>query len=243
MMTGYGLAEATLSVTCTRRGQPIDVDQRGLVCLGRPMPGTTVKIIGPKNVPVPAEREGEIVVVGPSTCAGYRGNPAASSALAWRDGYLRTGDLGYLDQAGRLYFTARHKEVINVAGRTLYPQEVEQVADEVSGVRLAAAVGIDQGSVDGEQLYLFAEARAAATASASELQALTVEITRAVHDALGVKPRSTLLLHPRRLPMTANGKLRRAALRQAFTAGTLAYGTDIVFPPPLPLGGSGGRPE
>ena len=233
MMTGYGLAEATLSVTCTGRGQPIDVDERGVVCLGRPMPGTTVKIIGPNNVPVPAGQPGEIVVGGPSTCAGYHGNQAASSALAWRDGYVRTGDLGYLDPSGRLYFTARSKDVINVAGRTIYPQEVEQVAEMVSGVRLAVAVGIDRGGVEGEQLYVFAEARAAGTASGSEMQALTVEITRAVHHNLGLKPRSTLLLHPRRMPMTDNGKLRRAALRDAFTDGSLAYGTGIVFPPAL----------
>lgn len=241
MMTGYGLAEATLSVTCTQRGQPIDVDGRGLVCLGKPMPGTTVKIIGQKDIPVPTGHQGEIVVAGPSTCAGYHGNPAASSDLAWRDGFIRTGDLGYLDQASRLYFTARSKEVINLAGRTLYPQEVEQVADEVSGVRLAAAVGIDSGGVDGEQLYLFAEARAAATASPSELQALTVEITKTVHDALGVRPKNSVLLHPRRIPMTSNGKLRRAALRDAFTHGRLVYGNDIVFPPQV-SGRPRGRP-
>jgi acyl-CoA synthetase (AMP-forming)/AMP-acid ligase II len=234
MMAGYGLAEATLSVTCTPRGQPIDVDERGLVCLGQPMAGTVVKIIGPENDPVPAGQQGEIVVAGPSTCAGYHGNPAASAALEWRDGFIRTGDLGYLDQDGRLYFTARSKDVINVAGRTLYPQEVEQVTDEVSGVRLAAAVGIDRGGVDGEQLYIFAEAREAKTASAGELQALTVEISRTVHDAIGVRPKTTTLLHPRRLPMTANGKLRRAALRDAFTDGSLAYGRGIVFPPPPP---------
>jgi acyl-CoA synthetase (AMP-forming)/AMP-acid ligase II len=231
MLTGYGLAEATLSVTCTGRGQPIDLDERGLVCLGRPMPGTSVKIIGPNDLAVPAGQPGEIVVAGPSTCAGYHGNQAASAALGWRDGYVRTGDLGYLDPAGRLFFTARSKDVINVAGRTIYPQVVEQVAEMVSGVRLAAAVGIDRGGVEGEQLYVFAEARSAETMSGSEMQALTVEITRTVHDDLGVRPRSTLLLQPRRVPMTDNGKLRRAVLRDAFTDGSLAYGTGIVFPP------------
>jgi acyl-CoA synthetase (AMP-forming)/AMP-acid ligase II len=241
MMTGYGLAEATLSVTCTPRGRPIDVDERGLVCLGRPMPGTTVTIIGAENVLLPVGQPGEIVVAGPSTSAGYHRNPAASATLTLPDGAVRTGDLGYLDQAGRLYFTARSKDIIKVAGRTLYPQEVESIAEEVSGVRLAAAVGIDRGGVEGEQLYVFAEARAAATASAPELQAIVVEITRTVHDALGVRPRSTLLLRPRRIPMTDNGKLRRAALREAFTSGSLGYGAGVVFPPPASPG-SGGRP-
>jgi acyl-CoA synthetase (AMP-forming)/AMP-acid ligase II len=233
MMTGYGLAEATLSVTCTERGQPVHADDRGLVCLGRPMPGTTVRIVGSDDLPVPACVPGEIVVGGPSTCAGYHRNPAATAALAWRDGFIRTGDLGYLDHEGRLFFTARRKDVINLAGRTLYPQEIEAIAEQVRGVRLAAAVGIDRGGAEGEQLHVLAEVRAADTAAVSDLQDMSVAITRAVHDALGVRPRSTLLLRPRRIPMTANGKVRRAALRQAVTDGTLGYGTDIIFPPPV----------
>jgi acyl-CoA synthetase (AMP-forming)/AMP-acid ligase II len=223
MMTGYGLAEATLSVTCTRRGQPIDRDERGLVCLGEPMPGTTVKIAA----------DGEIVVSGPGTCAGYLGNPAASAALGWGDGFIRTGDLGYLDDAGRLYFVARRKDVIKLAGRTIYPQEVESLVDELAGVRLSAALGIDRGGVGGEQLYVFAEVRDPEPASAADLQALTVEIARAVHGALGVRPRRTLLLRPRRIPLTTNGKLRRAALRDAYAGGELVQGADIVFPPPV----------
>jgi acyl-CoA synthetase (AMP-forming)/AMP-acid ligase II len=229
MMTGYGLAEATLSVTCTGRGQPIDVDERGLVCLGRPMPGTSVRVAGPDELP--AGQTGEIVVAGPSTCAGYHRNPAASGALAWRDGYIRTGDLGYLDAAGRLYFVARQKEVIKLAGRSLYPQEVESLVDELPRVRFSAAVGIDRGGTPGEQLYVFAEVRDAEAATQAELRAMAVEIVRALHGALGVRPRNTILLRPRCIPLTSNGKLQRARLRDAFTDGLLAPGTDILFPP------------
>lgn len=232
MMTGYGLAEATLSVTCTRRGQPIDVDERGLVCLGRPMPGTTVAIAGPDGA-LPAGQPGEIVVAGPSTCAGYHENPAASAALAWRDGHIRTGDLGYLDQAGRLFFVARSKEVIKLAGRTIYPQEVESLVDGVGAVRVSAAVGIDRGGVEGEQLHVFAEVRRAEAASQAELAAIANRIVRATHDALGVRPRSTTLLRPRSIPMTSNGKIQRAVLRAAVSAGLMPAGGDVVFPPPV----------
>lgn len=237
MMAGYGLAEATLSVTCTGRGQPIEVDERGLVCLGPPMPGTSVKIAGPNELP--AGQAGEIVVAGPSTCAGYHQNPTASAALAWRDGYIRTGDLGYLDGAGRLYFVARQKDVIKLAGRSLYPQEVESLVDELPRVRFSAAVGIDRGGIEGEQLYVFAEVRDVEAATPAELRAAAIEIVRAVHGALGLRPRSTILLRPRRIPLTSNGKLQRAKLRDAFTDGRLAPGTDIVFPPPLrPVAGA-----
>jgi acyl-CoA synthetase (AMP-forming)/AMP-acid ligase II len=232
MMTGYGLAEATLSVTCTRRGQPIEVDERGLVCLGQPMPGTTVAIVGP-DCALPAGETGEIVVAGPSTCAGYHENPAATAALAWQDGHIRTGDLGYLDQASQLFFVARSKEVINLAGRTIYPQEVESLVDGVGPVRVSAAVGIDRGGVEGEQLHVFAEVRRAEAATQAELAAVANQIVRAVHDALGARPRSTILLRPRSIPMTNNGKIQRAVLRAAFAGGLMLPGEHVVFPPPV----------
>jgi acyl-CoA synthetase (AMP-forming)/AMP-acid ligase II len=231
MMTGYGLAEATLSVTSTGRGQPIDVDDRGQVCLGPPMPGTSVKIAGTDELPT--GQVGEIVVAGPSTCVGYHQNPTASAALAWRNGYIHTGDLGYLDSAGRLYFVARQKDVIKLAGRTLYPQEVESLVDELPRVRFSAAVGIDRGGIEGEQLYVFAEVRDVETATPAELRAMAIEIVQAVHGALGARPRSTILLRPRRIPLTSNGKLQRAKLRDIFTDGHLIPGTDIVFAPSI----------
>lgn len=188
----------------------------------------------------PAERRGqpgEIVVAGPSTCAGYHDNPAATAALAWRDGYIRTGDLGYLDDAGRLFFTARQKEVINLAGRSLYPQEVESLADGVGGVRLSAAVGIDAGGVEGEQLHVFAEVRGAQDASQADLAATAAQVVRAVYGALGVRPRSTILLRSGRIPLTSNAKMQRAVLRDAYTSGLLRQGADIVYPPPVRLAG------
>jgi acyl-CoA synthetase (AMP-forming)/AMP-acid ligase II len=238
MMTGYGLAEATLSVTCTQRGQPIASDERGLACLGRPMPGTTVKIVGPAGE-LPRGDEGEIVVAGPAACAGYHRNAAATAALAWGDGYLRTGDRGYLNDVGELFFTARQKEVINIAGRSLYPQEVEAIVDEIEEVRLSAAVGIDRGGVEGEQLYVFAEVRHAETATASELRAVAIDIVRRLHGALGVRPGGTFLLRPKRLPLTSNGKVRRGELRDAYAEGRLAPGTDIAFPLPVRRGRGG----
>jgi acyl-CoA synthetase (AMP-forming)/AMP-acid ligase II len=231
MMAGYGLAEATLSVTCTQRGRPIDVDERGLVCLGRPMPGTTVGIAGPDLLP--ADQTGEIVVAGPATCAGYHRNPAATTALTWRDDYIRTGDLGYLDPVGRLFFVARQKDVIKIAGRTLYPQEVESLVDEVAGVRLSAAVGVNVGSLEGEHLHVVAEVRDADSASEQDLRFVAIEIVRAVHAALGVRPRSTLLVRPRRLPLTSNGKLQRGVLRDMLLDGRLIPGDEVLYPLPV----------
>ncbi|MGO8960965.1 MAG: hypothetical protein ACLQFR_26890 [Streptosporangiaceae bacterium] len=198
------------------------------------MPGTTVTITSPDGVELPAGQVGEIVVAGPSNRAGYFRNPAATAALAWRDGYIRTGDLGNLDAAGRLYFVARDKDLIKVAGRSLYPQEVESLVDELPGIRFSAAVGIDRGGNEGEQLYVFAEVRE--SLGPALLRGTAIDVVRAVHDALGIRPRSTILLRPGRLPVTSNGKLQRSRLRDAFTAGDLVPGDDILFPPPVTYG-------
>jgi len=233
MMSGYGLAEATLSVTCTPRGEPIDVDARGLACLGSPMRGTKVAASDGKRLLAQGE-VGELVVSGPAVTSGYHRNARATADLFLADGerrYMRTGDLGYLDDAGRLFFVSRQKDLIKVGGRSLYPQEVESVADETPGVRLAAAVGIDTGGVAGEQLLVFAEVREPQHRSDHELRRISIGITEALHETLGVRPRATLLLRPGRIPLTANGKVQRGRLRDRYATGLLKPGGDVVFPP------------
>ena len=195
------------------------------------MPGTSVRIVSPDGCELPVGQAGEIVVAGPSNCAGDYRNPAATADLEWRDGYIRTGDLGKLDAQGRLYFVARQKDLIKIACWSLYPQEVESVVDELSGIRFSAAIGIDRGGIEGEQLYVFAEVRESMTQPI--LRGTAIDIVRAVHDVLGVRPRNTVLLRPRRMPVTSNGKLQRSRLRDAFTSGYLVPGEDILFPLPV----------
>ena len=230
MMTGYGLAEATLAVTCTPRGMPIDVDGRGLVCLGRAIPGTTVAILSGEGALVRGE-VGEILVRGPSVCAGYHRNPVATEELFVHvngDRYLRTGDLGYLDGAGRLFYVARTRDLIKIGGRGLYPQEVEAVVESTPGVRLSAAVGVDAGNLAGEQLVIFAEVKAPEHRSAQELRTIAATIASALHESLGVRPLRSVLLRPGGIPRTENGKLQRGQLRDRYVHGLLAPG-DVVF--------------
>jgi acyl-CoA synthetase (AMP-forming)/AMP-acid ligase II len=234
MMTGYGLAEATLTVTCTPRGRPIDVDERGLVCLGPPVRGTSIAAID-GGQPVGPGQVGELVVSGPNVCAGYHHNPRATADLMFHRGgdrFIHTGDLGYLDASGRLYFVSRKKEVIKLGGRSLYPQEVESIVDELPEVRRSAAVGIDSGDVAGEQLFVFAEVLDPDRRTTAELRQTAIAIVRTLHERLRVRPRRALLLHARRIPVTATGKLQRTRLRDDYLDGRLAPGADIVFPVP-----------
>jgi acyl-CoA synthetase (AMP-forming)/AMP-acid ligase II len=231
MVAGYGLAEATVGVAMWPPGKPPLVDERGLVSVGRPFPGIEVKIVlGPTALP-PGE-VGEIVVRSPANTAGYFQNAAATAELAWEPGYLRTGDLGYLDPAGNLFIAGRLKNIIKRAGQTIYPQEVEEVVESVPGLRYSAAVGVDRGRAEGEQVYVFAELRGgdALRVPAEALHALGVAIVEQVYAQLGFRPGRVYLMRPRSLPLTYNGKLQHARLREDYLSGELARRGDILYP-------------
>ena len=229
MAAGYGLAEATVGVAMWPPGTPARVDARGLVSVGRPFPGIELQIVrGP--APLPAGEPGEIVVRSPANTAGYFRNPAATTDLFWGPGVVRTGDLGYLDPEGNLFIAGRLKNVIKRAGQTIYPQEVEEVVDTVPGLRYSAAVGIDRGRAEGEQVYVFAEVRAADPLPRETLHALGVVVVEQVHTQLGFRPGRVYLMRPRSLPLTYNGKLQHARLREDYLSGALAQRGDILYP-------------
>lgn len=217
MVAGYGLAEATVGVSAWPAGTPPKVDARGFVSIGRPFPGVEMAILAGGELAA-AGVEGEILVRGPATSRGYFENPGTTAELYWRDGYLRTGDLGYRDAAGDYFVVGRLKNVILHGGRNLAPQEVEEIVDRLDAVRASAAVGIDRGRLDGEQLYVFAEARRPGSVDAPEL---VRAIVARVHGELGLRPARVWVLRPGALPRTANGKLRHGELRSRYLDGTL----------------------
>jgi len=229
MVAGYGLAEATVGVSMWPPGTPPRVDERGLVSVGRPFPGIEVQIVrGPASLP--AGELGEIVVRSAANTAGYFRNAAATGELFWQPGFIRTGDLGYLDPDGNLYVAGRLKNIIKRAGQTIYPQEVEEVVETVPGLRYSAAVGIDRGRAEGEQVYVFAEVRATESPPPEALHALGVAIVEQVYAQLGFRPGRVYLLRPRSLPLTYNGKLQHAQLREDYLSGALAQRGDILYP-------------
>ena len=205
------------------------MDARGFPSVGPPFPGVELRILGEEG-PLGTGQVGEVLVRSPANTRGYLGDPEATAALFWRDGFLRTGDLGYLDAAGRLTVVGRRKNIIIQAGRNLAPSEIEQAADADRRVRLAAAVGIDRGGDAGEQVYLFAEARAGESLADEDRRAVVSGIVRRVHARLGIRPGRVYLLRPRAIPLTANGKVRHAALKRAWLDGSLADSGAVLFP-------------
>ena len=135
IIEGYGLTEGTCCSACN----PIE-GIRKLGTVGPPMPGQIIAIMDPHDTFVPTGETGEVVISGPTVMQGYLGNPD-ETAKTIRDGWLHTGDVGFLDEDGYLTLVDRIKDMIIRGGENLYPKEIESILFEVDGVLEAAVVG------------------------------------------------------------------------------------------------------
>ena len=218
----YGLAEATVGVSTWPPGTPIRVDARGHVAVGAGFPGVRLRIEGDAG-PLAAGQVDEVKVASPSLAGGYWGEPEPGADDRW----LATGDLGYLDSDGNLYVVGRSKEVINLAGLTLAPREIEETVDRLPFVRRSAAVGIDRGRLEGEQVFIFVELTRSASGASGDQSAAVVQ---AFHARLGMRPGRVCMVEPGTIPMTANGKVRYGELRRLYVDGELQRSGALVFP-------------
>src|SRR5258706_13596964 len=226
MAAGYGLAEATVGVSMTEPGQSPRVDERGLVSVGKPFPDVEVKILDGESI-LPQGEIGEILIRSTANSSGYLNNPEETARLFSKDGFLFSGDLGYLDEQGQLYIAGRKKNIIKHAGETITAQEIEGLVDEIGGVRTSAAVGIDRGGLEGEQAYVFAEVRGG---SPDEWGEIIIRVVEAIHARLGLRPGRVFLLKPRGIPRTHNGKIQYGLLREHFITGKLRDDRLILYP-------------
>lgn len=225
MFPVYGMAEATLAVTFPPLGRPplltwVDRDSlardgiardvaagqpgaRGLVGVGRPVAGMRVRVV--PDGPAGDDRVGEIQIRGASVTDGYL--PAGDPVTA--DGWLRTGDLGFL-RAGELFVTGRRKEMIIVRGVNYYPEDVESVIRDAPGLYRGRCVAF--ADADGaETISVLAESR---LADPGELARLAADLRQAVTAALGLPSVTVGLLPPGSLPRTSSGKFQRLAARE-----------------------------
>jgi fatty-acyl-CoA synthase len=201
VLPGYGLAEATLGVSATRPGERVRTDARGNVSCGRPFPGVDVSVAG----------DGELLVRGPGVFAGYfEAEEATEEAL--HDGWLHTGDVGHLDDDGNVYVLGRKRAMLKRGGAAIAPRELEEAAQEVPGVKVAAAIGVATKST--EEIVLIVEAEI-------EAEPLALAVSQAIRKLLGFAPQRVLVVKPRTILRTYNGKLRHDALRTALTSGAL----------------------
>ena len=224
----YGLAEATLAVAIWPRGVPLRYDASGrCLSVGQPCRGVELRIAEPMRegdavdlADLPPNTEGEICVKSPGVMQRYYNNPEATAKVLTADGWLRTGDLGFIDAEGYLYVTGRLKDVIIVGGQNIVPADVEEIVDHVPGVRYSAAVGVDSERTGTQRLYVVAEVRDVA-ADASAGQGLVREIVQRVHREKGHRPARVLLVQPSTIPKTSSGKIQRSRLAEMIHTGEL----------------------
>jgi len=242
----YGLAEATLIVSghsdgCApftpavqaeelRRNRIISAEtgaagSRTLVGCGGIAPGLDVKIVDPETRAICAkDRVGEIWVSGPSVAHGYWHRDAETvetfgAHLATGEGpYLRTGDLGFLDQ-GQLFVAGRLKDLIIIRGSNHYPQDLEHTAERSHRALRPACGAAFSIDVEGaERLVVVQEVNDRASASNEDIVA---SIRRALAESHEVHPDAVVLIEPRTISRTSSGKIQRYACREAFLGGAL----------------------
>ena len=149
ILQGYGLTETSPAAIVCR----IDAEFTGTI--GLPIPSTEVIIAGDDGNALPIGEIGEICIRGPQVMEGYWQRPAETAEVMLPDGWLRTGDVGRMDDDGYLYIEDRKKDMILVSGFNVYPNEVENVIVELDGILEAAAIGVpDERS--GEAVKIFA---------------------------------------------------------------------------------------
>jgi len=139
VLTGYGLTEATALVTLTSVHLGVDGKVERDRTIGRVLDGMDLAIVSEDGTQLPVGEAGEIMVRGPNLMAGYL-CAAEETAAILTDGWLRTGDIGYLDAEGYAYIVDRKKDVIIRGGQNIYPADIEEVLYHIPGVCEAAVV-------------------------------------------------------------------------------------------------------
>jgi 1-acyl-sn-glycerol-3-phosphate acyltransferase len=168
---------------------------------------------------VPERTLGRVIFRGPSMTAGYFGKPDATAAITLPGGFLDSGDLAYAAD-GELFIAGRRKDLIIKGGRKLVPQELEELASQVPGIRrgCVAAFGVLREAQGTESLVVVAETRLTDAKARARLQAQVIE---ALVEQVGMPPDEVVLVPPGVVLKTSSGKIRRADTKALYLAGKL----------------------
>jgi fatty-acyl-CoA synthase len=235
-VASYGMAETTLGISFAPLGRGIEVDRidlgvlreesraapansnspgvRELVVCGRVLPGQEIEI-REANGRVRGEREvGRIMIRGPSVMREYFSNREETERVLSSDGWLDTGDLGYL-VGDSLVVTGRSKDLILANGRNVWPQDLEwAVEHQVDGVRQGDVAAFSVDEAEAERVVLLVQCR---TSDVEQRAALRNAVAEAVLATAGLNCTVVLVSH-NALPRTSSGKLSRTRARQMYLA-------------------------
>lgn len=205
LLEGYGMTEAAPMIAFTRPGDLVPN------CVGKPIPAMDCKIVN-----------GEVCAKGPNVMQGYYNRPEETAQVIDKDGYLHTGDLGHLDDCGRLYLTGRSKEIIVLSnGKNVQPNEIEYKLEKYAErVKEAAVVQ------DGDMLRAIIvpqEAWAAALSDEEVEETLKREVLEPYNlTVTNYKKLMSLMVYRGELPRTRLEKLQRFKLKDILTGGSAA---------------------
>jgi fatty-acyl-CoA synthase len=229
----YGAAESTLVISLSAMSDPMLVDVvdaasleehrsavpsgaatgvRKLVKLGPHLPSVDVRVVDDGDQPVPERTVGRIQLRGDSVTDGYL-TPAGFESARTAEGWLDLGDEGYLAD-GQIVVCGRRKDVIIMAGRNIYPTDIERAAAAASDVRGGNVAAVRLPASDSrarESFAVLVESRVFGDPAAEER--VSRDVTARVVSEIAVRPAAVRVLPPGALPKTPSGKLRRAAAR------------------------------
>lgn len=213
LMSGLRVDSVDQRVLETERyAAPVDADAEGakvLARLGHPVPGLEIRVVEPDTGDVCQDREvGELEIRGTSVTSGYYKRPEATAAT-FHDDWLRTGDLAYLIE-GELVLCGRIKDVIIVAGRNVFPEDVERSVAEIDGVRAGNVIAFGVQGSRREGVVVVAEAKA------GDIEVIRNQVAARVRDVLGLAADEIVLVAPGTLPKTSSGKLQRSLCRDRY---------------------------
>jgi fatty-acyl-CoA synthase len=228
IVPAYGMAETTVALSFTECGQGLVVDEvdadllaalhravpasrgktRRLASLGRPLKGLEAQIVDQDGKVLPARSVGVILVRGEPVTLGYTTTAGFVSAQN-HEGWYDTGDLGYLTETGNVVVCGRLKDVIIMAGRNIYPTDIERAAARVHGVRPGCAVAVRLHAGHARETFAVA-VEANDWENPSEVRRVERQVAHEVVAEVDVRPRNVVVLEPGTIPKTPSGKLRRA---------------------------------
>ena len=201
----------------TSQARPVDIDAAGIrtrsfVDCGRLLPGYEIEVRDADGEVLNDRQAGSIYLRGDSVMSGYYENPEASAEALSDDGWLNTGDIGYLVD-GRIFITGREKDLIIINGRNIWPQDLEYIAEQQDDVRPGDALAFSAPGPDIEDIaVMVVQSRETDEAKRTDLVS---RLEGLVRNNLGIECYVELApLHT--LPRTSSGKLSRSKAQQNF---------------------------
>lgn len=236
MLPVYGLAEATLAVSFPKWGQDyraVHLDRHALrtgdkvtfldashqdavsfPIVGFPVPDMEIRIGDIEGNVFDEDRVGSILIKGPTVTQGYYDDPQATRAVMTPDGWLDTGDLGFITN-GELVITGRKKEIIFANGQNYYPHDIENIALQCDKLELGKVVafGVRQPDAEEDELLIFILHRGDLT----DFLDIAREVTHIINEQTGLQIAHVIPI--KRIPKTTSGKLQRRLLGDDYLNG------------------------